>query len=142
MKRIAIGLAILALGGQALAAAGDDDRAPSGEGPAAVRELARGFSISGHVEGLYPGAQASLRLRVRNHHRFPIVIRSITVTAADAASGCNAASLQVSGFRGRRVVRARRAKRIRVPISMLADAADECQNARFPLTFRGKARRR
>jgi len=45
------------------------------------------FTISGGVDGLYPGAVRPLTLHVDNPHRFRIKVRSLKVRVGSTASG-------------------------------------------------------
>jgi len=101
----------------------------------------RGFTLAGHVKGLYPGARRRLVIVVRNRGRRPLRVRSVTTRVRDASAGCSGRNLRVSRFRGRVRVRARRSRRIAVSVRMLPESPAACQGAIFPLVFRGRATR-
>lgn len=98
-----------------------------------------GFTLRGHVGGLYPGARLRLVIVVRNRGRRPLLVRSITTRVRDARSGCGATNLYVAAFRGRLRVAAGRSRRVAVSVRMLPTSPAACQGAVFPLVFRGRA---
>lgn len=98
----------------------------------------RGFSVTGSVSGLYPGGKAWLPARVRNPHRRPLRLVSLTVVVRGARRGCSGVNIEVRPFRGRLVIPPRRARVVRLLARMPLTAAPECNGARFPLVFRGR----
>lgn len=100
-----------------------------------------GFTISGKVGGLYPGAVRSLKLTVTNHESFAIIVTSLTTTAGAARAGCGAANLKVASFSGRLKVPAKGKAGTSVHVTMAHSAPNACQGAAFPLRYSGQARR-
>jgi hypothetical protein len=101
----------------------------------------RGLKVSGHIEGLYPGASEVLPVKVKSRLPFRVRVRSIRTVVADAGPSCSAANLQVPGYTGRLKIRPRRSRRVNLRIAMPATAADACEGASFPLRFRARATR-
>ena len=100
-----------------------------------------GFRLAGHVTGLYPGKHKSLVIVVRNPGRKALRVRSITTSVRDASRACPRRNLHVSRWRGRLRVNGRRSRSVRVTVWLRADSPSACQDARFPLVFRGRATR-
>lgn len=98
-----------------------------------------GFTISGEVDGLYPGVRATLEARVTNPHPFSIVVTSVTAVAADARASCPASMLEIEGTAEPVEVPARETAVVLLAVRMDRDAPDACQGATWPLTFRGQA---
>jgi hypothetical protein len=102
---------------------------------------ARALKITGGVRGLYPGARARLRLRVRNLRGYPIRLVALKVRVGNASKGCRRRQLRISRLRGKPVVRAHRTRRIVLRVTMLRSAPDACKGAVFRLRFRARGRR-
>lgn len=122
-------LVVLALG--AAAAVGALGRHP--------RKATRGFRLTGHVSGLYPGVHKRLVIVVRNRGRKAIRVRSITTRVRNAKGGCSGRNVHVSRWRGRLRVRGRSSRRVKVGVWLLPDSPNVCQGALFRLVFRGRA---
>jgi hypothetical protein len=122
-------VAATALTGAAATGSLGSGRAPVGSG----------FTLRGHVGGLYPGASKRLVVAVHNRSRRPLRIRSITTRVRAARRGCGARNVRVSSFRGRVRVGAGRTRRVAVRVRMLSTSPPACQGAVFPLVFRGRA---
>ena len=99
----------------------------------------RDFTVSGEVQGLYPGAQRELVLTVGNPHNFDIRVSSLTVRVGNAGPGCSGANVVPTDFTGALVVPGKGTAEQSVPVAMVADPPDACRNATFPLTFGGSA---
>ena len=99
------------------------------------------FRITGHVTGLYPGVHKKLRLRLKNLNPTPIRVVSVRVRVRSTAAACPSNVVRVGRLkrRARVTVKARRVRKVSLPVSMLASAPDACQGARFRLRYRGKA---
>lgn len=98
------------------------------------------FSISGGVNGLYPGASLPLVLTITNPAAFPIVVTSVsTSVGSPAATGCASTNLTVTQFSGRLSVPARSAATLTLTATLSHAAPDACQGAVFPLTYSGTA---
>lgn len=100
------------------------------------------LTARGHVTGLYPGARAAIKVRIRNRSRRALTLTSLRTRPLDAGAGCLARNLRVATVRRKVVIRPRGRRSLRVPVAMSANAADACQGARFPLRFRLRARAR
>jgi hypothetical protein len=92
--------------------------------------------ISGHVVGLYPGGVRSLRVRIQNTGRRPLTVRSIRAIVRNPSASCSAANVEVRPFHGHLRLPPRGQRRVRLRIAMRPDAANACQRATFPLTYR------
>jgi hypothetical protein len=108
-------------------------------GPSRPSAPKSGFTIRGHVRGLYPGARRKLQLVVHNRARHAIELRSITTRVRDARPGCSAKYLRVDRFRKRLRLGPRSWRRVSVQVRMLRSAPDACKRATFLLEFRGLA---
>jgi hypothetical protein len=131
--RLVVPVAVLAL-----AASG----AAQTSAPAAKHARSRSaLRVSGNVDGLFPGARRSLRLRVWNTRGFPVLVVSVTVRVGNAGRACSSRELRIARVRRSFVVRAHRSRRIAVAVSMRRTAPDVCQGAVFPLRFAARGRR-
>jgi hypothetical protein len=97
------------------------------------------FSISGHVDGLFPGAELALPVRIRNPYRRRIRVVSVRASVGPSGRPCPMRNVQVSSFRGSLVVAAHRSRWISLRVRMLRSAASACQGEVFPLRFIGRA---
>lgn len=93
------------------------------------------FTIAGEVDGLFPGAVATLEARVTNPHPFAIRVSAVAVTVADAAPGCPASMLEVGESAGSVVVAGGSSGIIPLDVRMHLNAPDACQGAIWPLRF-------
>lgn len=145
MKRTAIsliGICLLALASVAYADLSRSDSSRQGGGSiSASGDRGSRLKISGHVDGLFPGARTRLRLRVKNRLPVAVVLRSIRTTVSDGAPGCSGRNLSVARYRGSLRIAAHRSRRVRVRVAMSGSAPDSCQAARFPLRYTGRATR-
>lgn len=101
------------------------------------------FTISGGVDGLYPGAVRPLTLHVDNPHRFRIKVRSLKVRVGSSDNqGCGP-----EWIRPKRKVKVsvlvppRSRASVGYPVRMLEGAPLECQGSRWTLRFMGKGSR-
>jgi hypothetical protein len=99
------------------------------------------FSIRGNVVGLFPGKRSDLWLTLVNRNAFAIDVTSITVRAGDANPVCSSYYLVPGRFTGSFRVRANSDRRLRLTVFLRKSAPDQCQGARFPLAYRGRAER-
>jgi hypothetical protein len=110
------------------------------------------FVISGNVDGLYPGATATLALRVHNPLHRSISVKTITIIGGPANGGCLASNLAAGpGLAPLNTVytialspplvipKGQTAAGPQVPITLLNAAPDACQSATFPLFYGGTA---
>jgi hypothetical protein len=98
------------------------------------------LQVTGNVEGLYPGRQMWIELRVRNRYSHSITVRSIRVRVGDASPACLGSNLKTSRRHLKRVIPPHSKRRVRLRIEMAPNAANACQGATFPLKFRARAR--
>jgi len=114
----------------------------------------RVFVISGNVDGLYPGAAATLPLRVHNPLHRAISVNTITIVADNANAGCAASYLAAGSGPAPLnslytitlspplvIPRGQTVDGPQVPITLLKTAPDACQNATFLLHYGGTASR-
>jgi hypothetical protein len=134
LRICSVALGLLALGGVAYAGFATGDRA-GGSGHAKAPG-ARHLTVSGHVEGLYPGRQTTLWLTVHNPFGRFVAVRSVR-TNVRATGGCSGAELTVSSKSFSSI-----ALRIgphgsrRVPVAVKLRTADPvCQGVRWPLRY-------
>jgi hypothetical protein len=141
MRLTAISVFALALvsGAIAFGAIGHETDGRGVQGALAAGRKTSGLRVVGHVDGLYPGAQAKLAAKVKNPNAFPVVLRSLRAKVMTAAPGCGPESLSVGRYRGHRTIAAHRARRVLLGVEMVADAGGACQGATFPLRFMAKA---
>jgi hypothetical protein len=98
--------------------------------------------LGGHARRLYPGRVEPLRVHVDNLGPQPRIVRSVWAAVGDARSrGCTAGNVTVSAFRGRLRVPPHGRRWISLTIAMRSNAANACQHAVFPLTFRAEVKR-
>lgn len=147
-----LAVAILLSGAALVSAAvsGSDERRPLESGPpqsradgapgrASSQRVAR-LKLSGHVDGLYPGASKRLSVEVRNSSPIAVVVTAIRTSVGDAGPGCPGANVTVPVKRLSDKVPARSSLAVRLRARMSGAAPDACQQGRFPLRFRASAR--
>jgi hypothetical protein len=98
-----------------------------------------GFSIAGEVDGLYPGANATLEARVTNPHPFVIRVISTSATVFDASPACPASMLEIGDSEAIVEVPPGGTGTVPLDVRMSRDAPDACQGATWPLEFTGIA---
>ena len=104
------------------------------------RKSARGFTLHGHVSGLFPGVSKKLEIVVHNPGARALTVRSITTRVSAATAGCSARNLHVSAFRGHLRVRAHRSRRVAVKLRMRPNSPKACAGGVFRLAFHGRGR--
>jgi hypothetical protein len=126
----------LALSGVAYAALSDGHR--DGPGLATASHL----RVSGHVEGLYPGARKGLRLELRNGSRHWTVVRAVSAAVTDGSPGCSPRFLStVPRDLKHPRIRPHKTRRLGIRVRMWPGAPDACQGATFPVRFKVRAAR-
>jgi hypothetical protein len=100
------------------------------------------FSIAGHVDGLQPGAQASLPVRIRNPWSWSIRVKSVSAQIDASGRPCPVRNVWVRSFRGSFKVPPKSSRTLVLLAGLRATAPKVCQGATFALTFRGRAVRR
>jgi len=98
-----------------------------------------GFEIAGEVDGLYPGAEATLEARVTNPHPFAILVTSTTASALDANPACPASMIEIGDLVAAVVIPPGGTGSVPLDVRMSAGAPDACQGATWPLEFTGTA---
>lgn len=98
------------------------------------------IAIEGKLTGLYPGASKRVRLRLRNRSRRARTVTAVRARALDAGPDCLAANLRTGKRRVRLRIPPRSQRRLGYRIAMVANAADGCQGARFPIRYRARVR--
>jgi hypothetical protein len=115
---------------------------PSNGGlPKGASRSAGKLRLGGHAGRLYPGRVEPLRVHVDNLGHQPQVVRSVWVAVGDARPRCIARNVSVSTYHGRLRIPPHGRRWISLTIAMRSKAADACQRAVFPLTFRAEVRR-
>ena len=110
------------------------------------RSQARGLKQAtvkarGHVAGLYPSADRRMRVTVRNRDSRPARLRRFRTRVGNANPDCTDGYLRVRRLkRPQRRIGPQRSILIRVRVRVRPSAPDACQNARWPLHFRGSLR--
>ena len=99
------------------------------------------FTVSGSIDGLWPGAERPLVVTAENPYPFDIVLTSLSVTVSDASASCPASVVHVSSFTGEVRIAGRGQKTIELRASLDADAPNECQGATWVLSYAAAARR-
>jgi hypothetical protein len=98
-----------------------------------------GFQITGEVDGLHPGAGATLEARVSNPHPFAIRVISTSATVLDANPGCPASMLEIGDLTAAVLVPPGATATVPLDVRMRVGAPDACQGATWPLEFNGTA---
>jgi len=100
------------------------------------------FSIVGHVDGLQPGAPASLPVRIRNPWSWSIRVKSVNAQIDASGRPCPVSNVWVRSFKGSFKVPPRSSRTLVLVAGLRATAPTVCQGSTFALTFRGRAVRR
>lgn len=114
------------------------DDAPA---PGPVSHRASVFRVSGHVKGLFPGRERTMRAEVANPNGFPIVLTRVRATVSSEDPGCAAKNVKVTPWRGSARIGAHAHRRIKLVVRMMRRTPDACQGERFRLRFGGAAAR-
>jgi hypothetical protein len=118
----------------------------SGGSPVQLAAATPGFSISGSIGDLYPGAQTQLVLTVTNPYPMPILVQSLDSSVKDVVTNppgedCAATNLTIAPFAGPSFVVSERGgtATTAVAASLKLSAPDGCQDARWDLAYSGVA---
>ena len=95
------------------------------------------FVLSADYVGLFPGADTTVPVTVRNPQQYALLIRSATISVIDASPQCVASNVTAFPFTGDVTVAAGVSVTIPVRMRMSPSAPDACQGATFPLSLRG-----
>lgn len=96
------------------------------------------FTIAGNTADLAPGVERPLHLTISNTQNFAIIVKTVTVTVSGSdKAGCTAANATATGFTGSLTVPKNGTAPLTLAVRMVADPADECQGAKFALTYSG-----
>ena len=111
-----------------------------------------GFTMTGSVTGLYPGAKSVLVVYIKNTNQNTIYVTQVTVTAGDVIvrntngtvrGTCYASNLSFTNFVGHQAASAggptQTGTPISIPISVASALPDICQGVTWNLTFTGTA---
>ena len=98
-----------------------------------------GFSISGSVQGLYPGAKLALDLHLVNQLAAALTVTSVTTVATSPSALCSSTNLTVSAFAGHLALPAHGATTAVVSVGLAHSAPNGCQGVVFALTYEGLA---
>ena len=107
---------------------------------AGLQPQVKRMRLSGHVGGLYPGAELPLPVTVENRSGRKLVLTKVRANPRDAGPGCRSGNIRVRDRRLKAPIAARGTVRVRLRVTMKANAANACQGARFPIGFRARAR--
>jgi hypothetical protein len=99
------------------------------------------FTLSGNVDGLWPGAQRTLVVTAENPYPFDIVLTSLNVGVAAASASCPASVLHISSPAADVRIAARGRRAVELVASLDPDAPDGCQGAIWTLSYTASARR-
>jgi hypothetical protein len=126
-------------GGTGTVGAGNDNgnNGNGGNGGNGNGDNPKGFTISGSLTGLYPGASKPLVLTVTNPNNQAITVQSLTVTP-HATGGCTAGTLTTGPFTAFQVP-GRSSATTSITIRMSGTAGDACKGVSWPLTYSGTA---
>ena len=105
--------------------------------PAAVAS-SNGFTITGSVTGLFPGATVPLVLAVQNPNTYAITVTSMVTAVSATRAGCPSGNLTVTPFSGFLWVAPKHTSRTLVNATMAHAAPDQCQGAVFLLRYSGR----
>ena len=128
--------AALAASVAAYAALGATERGPAPRAPGDTSPV----RIRGSIEGLYPGQQTTLRIRVANKTDGRVRVRWVQANVGAGAPECAADWLQTQRIWPRAALPVGAVLRLDMPIALAAEAPDACQNATFPLRYRARVR--
>lgn len=113
-------------------------RAPGASSSAPGVRAIKSFTISGTMQGLYPGANLPLVLIVANPQSVTIKVTAISTTVSGSSS-CPGRNVAVSPYTGRLKVRRRSVSRVTVQVTMARSALDACQGNTFVFHYIGTA---
>lgn len=104
------------------------------------------FTISGGVQGLFPGVTSKLFLTVTNPNNQAMTVTGLTATlqSVSGATGCNASAsnLTVGSYSGGQFDVAKNSSVASsgfIPLSLPTSVANACQGATYNLTYSGTA---
>lgn len=136
--------------GNGTGSAGGPSTAPNAGKPTDNGNDKKTFTITGSVAGLYPAVTGrTLTLALANNDKFDIRVTSLTVSAANAATGCNRTNVVFGSgtsaaggqqtFTPNVVVPGNGSATYLVPVTMAATAPNSCSSSTFVLTYSGVA---
>jgi hypothetical protein len=92
------------------------------------------LSVTGTIDGLYPGFEGELIVRVGNPLNRSIRLTSLTTTAERLATGCER-HLVIGGLIGQTIVPARAELDLAIRVAFDRATPDTCQGVSMPLVF-------
>jgi hypothetical protein len=117
--------------------------APVGDVAGAVAVPARTdqdeFTVSGDIDGLYPGAVTMMDAHVTNPWEVAIQVTSVVVDVSDAGPDCPASVLHFAASTGSVDVAPLSHAVVPVEVTMDASAGDACRGASWHLEFTARA---
>jgi hypothetical protein len=124
---LALLLSVAASGSVAAGRANAEPRGPSSS-----------FSISGNVNGLFPGEIVPLTLTITDSRRFGIIVQDVSTRVGTQSTTCSAKYVTVSKFSGQLHVAAKHAAQLGVQVAMRHGAPNACQGTVFTFTYTGR----
>ena len=107
-----------------------------------TRRTPAAFSITGKVEGLYPGGHVPLAVRIKNPYSSALRVRSISIRIDPSGHPCPVGNLRITPFRGSLLVPRHASRTLDLDATLRLGAPLACQGVVFPLRFYGRAVRR
>jgi hypothetical protein len=104
----------------------------------ASRSRASSFSISGNVNGLFPGEILPMKLTISDSKRFGIIVQKVSTHVGTSSTTCSAKNVTVSTFSGHLHVAAKHSAQLGVQVAMLHSAPNACQGTDFTFTYTGR----
>ncbi len=111
----------------------------AGAGAAVAAPAQEEFTVSGDIDGLYPGAVATMDAHVENPWDVAIEVTSVVVHVADANPGCPGSVLDVAATTESVTVAPLSEAVVPVEVAMDAGAGEACRGATWPLEFTARA---
>ena len=143
MRKLAIVTTVLVLTGAAAFAYTrvfkDDDRV---EPTLLKKSKKKPLKISGHADHLVPGVTTIYEVKIRNNLKHRVKMRSVKAKVGDASAVCPRSLVRAKKVRTTKALRARRTRRVQMEVTLLPEAPDVCQGAKFPVRYKARFRLR
>lgn len=95
------------------------------------------FSISGEIDGLYPGWHGVLEAHVTNTLDVPIRVEQVSGVVDGGSSGCTSSTITIIPTKTSLELAPGESGTVALDTAMRSDAGDECQGVSFPVRFTG-----
>ena len=95
------------------------------------------FSISGEIDGLYPGFVGTIPVVLRSESSRPLRVTQVRVRVSEAGPGCPATMLSVADTDLHLVLQPNGQTVVPMEVRMARTAPDSCRGATFALAFTG-----